>query len=90
MRWCRPEMSAALCNWSKGSHPEQLAPGDEVFLSHERNFVIAKSLSPGFLTGEVAIYSRSTGDGRLVLRIRDEEVVVLAKAALRERWLESR
>ncbi len=67
----------------------QLAPGDEVFLSHERNFVIAKSLSPGFLTGEVAIYSRSTGDGRLVLRIRDEEVVVFAKAALREAGLKA-
>ncbi|MGD0736460.1 MAG: ATP-binding protein [Terracidiphilus sp.] len=67
---------------AEGITPEQLAPGDEVFLSHERNFVIAKSMSPGFLTGEVAAYSRSTADGRLVLRSRDEEIVVLAKSAL--------
>jgi proteasome-associated ATPase len=62
---------------------EQLTPGDEVFLSHERNFLIAKSMSPSILTGEVATYSRSTPDGRLVLRSRDEEVVVLPTAALR-------
>ena len=69
--------------------PQQLAPGDEVFLSHERNFVIAKSLSPSFLTGEIATYSRSTADGRLVLRSRDEEVVALPTAALREAALKA-
>jgi len=74
---------------AEGIAPEQLAPGDEVFLSHERNFVIAKSPSLSFLTGEVAAYSRSTGDGRLVLRSRDEEVVVLSKAALRDAGLKA-
>jgi len=69
--------------------PQQLAPGDEVFLSHERNFVVAKSSSPSFLTGEVATYSRNTDDGRLVLRSRDEEVVVLPTAALREAGLKA-
>jgi len=67
--------------------PEQLAPGDEVFLSHERNFLIAKSNTPSFLSGEVAVYSRTTPDGRLVLRSHDEEIVVLAKAALRDEGL---
>jgi ATP-dependent 26S proteasome regulatory subunit len=43
---------------------EQLRPGDEVFLSHERNCLIAKSSSPSYLTGDVAVYSRSTADGR--------------------------
>ncbi|MGA7341189.1 MAG: ATP-binding protein [Terracidiphilus sp.] len=68
---------------AEGVAAEQLAPGDEVFLSRERNFVVARSSSPSFLTGEVAAYSRSTEDGRMVLRSRDEEVVVLPKAALR-------
>jgi proteasome-associated ATPase len=66
-----------------GVASEQLAPGDEVYLSHERNCLIAKSDTQSFLTGEVATYSRSTADGRLVLRSRDEEVVVLPTAALR-------
>lgn len=66
----------------KGVALEELAPGDEVFLSHERNVLIAKSESPSFLTGEVAAYSRHTGDGRLVLCSHDEEVVVLPKKAL--------
>jgi proteasome-associated ATPase len=68
----------------QGVVPEELAPGDEVFLSNERNVLVAKSTAPSFLTGEIATYSRDTGDGRLVLRSRDEELVVLAKAALRD------
>jgi ATP-dependent 26S proteasome regulatory subunit len=67
----------------EGASSAQLTPGDEVYLTHERNYLIGKSDSPSFLTGEIATYSRSTGDGRLVLRSRDEEVVVLPTAALR-------
>ena len=67
----------------EGVSPDQLNPGDEVFLSHDRNLVVARSDGQSYLTGEVATYSRSTVDGRLVLRSRDEEVVVLAMAALR-------
>ena len=74
---------------AEGVAAEQLAPGDEVFLSHERNFVVARSSSPSFLTGEVATYSRSTEDGRMVLRSRDEEIVVLPKAALRDAGLKA-
>lgn len=68
---------------------DQLRPGDEVFLSHERNFVIATSECQGYLMGEVASYSRSTADGRLVLRARDEELVVLPTAALRTAGLKA-
>ena len=68
---------------------EQLRPGDEVFLSHERNCLIAKSGSPSYLTGDVAIYSRSTADGRLVLSSHDEEVVVLATEDLRNEGLKA-
>jgi proteasome-associated ATPase len=45
--------------------------------------VIAKSEGPGFPAGDVAAYSRSLPDGRLVLRARDEEFVVLARHELR-------
>lgn len=67
----------------------QLVPGDEVYLTHERNYLIAKAEGQSFVTGEVAAYSRSTGDGRLVLRSRDEEMVVLPAAALRAAGLKA-
>src|ERR1035441_5762567 len=93
-----PEMQGALVQTdnerrvvqvAEGVAVEELTPGDEVFLSHERNSLVAKSLSPSFLTGEVATYSRGASDGRLVLRSHDEEVVVLAKAALRDTVLKA-
>lgn len=65
-----------------GVPAEQLRPGDEVFLSHERNCLVSKSNTPVFLTGEVVTYSRSLADGRLVLRSRDEEMVVVPKPSL--------
>jgi proteasome ATPase len=68
---------------------DELLPGDEVYLTHERNVLVARSGSPSFLNGEVASYGRSTADGRLVLRSRDEEIVVLAKAALRDAGLKA-
>ncbi len=67
----------------EGVSPGELAPGDEIFLTHERNSVIAKAEGQSFQTGEVATYSRRTADGRLVLRAREEELVVLPTAALR-------
>jgi len=67
----------------------ELVPGDEVFLTHERNCLVAKSDISSFLTGEIASYSRSTPDGRLVLRSRDEEMVVLPTAALRASGLKA-
>jgi proteasome-associated ATPase len=72
-----------------GVAAEELTPGDEVFLTHERNSLVAKSSSPSFLTGDVAAYSRSTPDGRLVLRCRDEEIVVLSTTALRNAGLKA-
>jgi ATP-dependent 26S proteasome regulatory subunit len=74
---------------AEGVSLEQLRPGDEVFLSHDRNCLIAKSSTPSYLTGDVAIYSRSTADGRLVLSAHDEEVVVLATADLRDAELKA-
>jgi proteasome-associated ATPase len=68
---------------------EELTPGDEVYLTHERNALVAKSLSSSSLTGEVASYSRDAGNGRMVLRSRDEEFVVLSTAALRDAALKA-
>lgn len=66
----------------EGVSVEELRPGDEVFLSHERNCLVSKSSTPVFLAGGVATYSRSLADRRLVLRSRDEEIVVVAKPSL--------
>jgi proteasome-associated ATPase len=72
-----------------GVPAEELRPGDEVFLSHERNCLVSKSNTPVFLTGEVATYSRSLADGRLVLRSRDQEIVVVPKPALCDEGLKA-
>ena len=63
-------------------NPESLRPGDEVLLSHEMNVVLAR-MSEGLQTfGETAVFERRTKDGRLVLRARDEEIVVRPSAEL--------
>lgn len=62
--------------------PEAFEPGDELLLSHERNFVFCKTPSAS-TCGETAAFMRYAGDGRLVIKARDEELVVLAAAALR-------
>jgi proteasome-associated ATPase len=66
----------------EGIDPEQLTPGDEVLLNGERNLLVANSGVPSLLTGEVVTFSRSTDDGRIVVKSRDEEFVILAKKAL--------
>jgi len=63
---------------------DELVAGDEVVLTHERNCVFAKSDGLDSRAGEVAAYSRSLSDGRLVLRSRDEEIVVLSRGELRD------
>ena len=83
------ENERRVVQWGDGVPCNELVPGDEVYLTHERNVLFAKSCSPSFLIGEVASYSRSTPDGRLVLRSRDEEIVVLAKAALGDEGLKA-
>ena len=62
---------------------DELSMGDVVFLTHERNYLIARSDSPSFLTGDIAEFRRYAPGGRLVLRSREEETVVLATRELR-------
>jgi ATP-dependent 26S proteasome regulatory subunit len=59
-----------------------LAAGDEVLLGRERNVVMARSPGGVLRAVETAFFDRRTASGRLVLRWRDEEVVVDAAAAL--------
>lgn len=59
-----------------GVEASALAPGDEVLLSHDRNALLAKSALPMATCGETATFDRRTPDGRLVLKWRDEEIVV--------------
>jgi proteasome-associated ATPase len=63
---------------------DELRPGDEVYLTHERNCLIAKAESDSMTSGEVAAFSHALGDGRIVLRSHDQEIVVMEKPALRE------
>jgi ATP-dependent 26S proteasome regulatory subunit len=58
-----------------------LCVGDEVYLCHERNAVIAKANSRREI-GETAALVRRTEDGRLILSDRDTEVVVSASEKL--------
>ena len=59
-----------------------LAAGDEVLLSSELNLIVARSPVKFFQSGETAVFDRYTVDHRLVLKWREEEVVVDAAASL--------
>ena len=54
---------------------DELRCGDEVYLCDQRNMVM--SISRSLPAGETATYDRATADGRLVLRARDEEIIVV-------------
>jgi proteasome-associated ATPase len=64
--------------------PTSFQTGDELLLSQERNFIITKLPPTAFTCGETATFVRHAGEGRLVLKSRDDEIVVLSAAALRE------
>ncbi len=68
---------------------DELSPGDEVYLTHERNCLIAKAETESLTTGEIAAFSRALGDGRIVLRSHDQEIVVMERPMLRERGIKA-
>ncbi len=55
-----------------------LAAGDVVFMNNEMNLLMAKSSSPLYRGGETADFEHLTDDGRMVIRCRDEEILVEA------------
>ena len=59
-----------------------LAVGEEVFLGPERNVIMARSTAPAHVTGETASFVRYLPDGRLVLRIHDQDLVARPAACL--------
>jgi proteasome-associated ATPase len=62
----------------------QLRVGDNVLLSSSQNVLVAVSPYPHDRVLEGAVFERTTQDGRLVLRSRDEELVAQPSA-----WLDS-
>ena len=72
-----------------GIDPGALEAGDEVLLSQERNCVLALSDARPPQHGETAHFERSLADGRVVVRSRDEELVVTPARALRETALKA-
>src|ERR1051325_4770239 len=61
-----------------------LAIGDEVLLSTAQNLIVAKSPYGIISSGETAVFDRFVGDRRIVVRARDEEIVVEATDRLRD------
>jgi len=83
---------AAMIAWGSSRRVVQVAdgvdvssliPGEEVLLGNELNVIIGKSPFDFFQSGETASFDRYTADRRLVLKWRDEEVVVDAAGSLR-------
>ncbi len=62
--------------------PGELAAGDEVMLNNQRNVVVERFAAGAPACGEVAVFQRWLADGRLVLKHRDEEIVVGASVEL--------
>jgi proteasome-associated ATPase len=56
--------------------PLQIQEGEEVLLSHEMNAIVARSPYPQRRSGGLAAFERLTADGRMVIRHRDEPVMV--------------
>ena len=64
-----------------------LARGDEVFLAKESSILTGKSPCPTLLCGETVVVARDLPDGRIVVRWREEEVVISLAEPLREAQL---
>jgi proteasome-associated ATPase len=64
--------------------PEALQVGTEVFLNHELNLLVGSGSLGGAAVGETATFLRDAGNGRCVLRYRDQEIVVQAAGCLQD------
>jgi proteasome-associated ATPase len=56
--------------------PGELMEGDEVLIGHEMNVIVARSPYPQRRSGGLALFERLTSDGRMMIRHRDEPVLV--------------
>jgi len=62
--------------------PASLCRGDAVFLNDGRNLLMAAAQNDVPRAGDTALFERLTADGRLVIRARDEEIVIEAASQL--------
>ncbi len=81
--------SRRIVSCSDGLDVHSLQPGDEVLLSNEMNFIVDRSPFGMLRCGHTAIFDRHTPDGRIVLKERDEEIVVDVGGTLKGRSLKS-
>ncbi len=76
--------SRRIIQLEKNMVGQPLAAGEEVFLSQNLNLVMAKAPNGLPSCGETGLFERWTADGRIVLRCRDEEMVVEVAAPLKD------
>ena len=69
--------------------PYSLAAGDEVLLGNELNVVVARSPYNFFQSGETASFDRYMPDRRLVIKHRDDELIVDSAGSLLRSELKS-
>lgn len=63
---------------------QALSPGEEIFLTDDLNVIVERSPSGVPRHGETGFFDRYTDDGRMVIKWRDEEVVLETSGALRD------
>jgi proteasome-associated ATPase len=71
-----------LVSVAEGVDLQALRPGDTVLLSHELNSLLARAPDLPEAGGETCSFERATGDGRLVVKSRDEEFILHAARSL--------
>ena len=62
--------------------PDTLDVGDLAYLNADQNLIMAKADADLGLSGETAFYERPMPDGRLVAKVRDEELILHPAATL--------
>lgn len=80
--------SRRVVSLADGLEPASFLLGDSVFLNQELTTVMAKAPDQLRQVGEMARFSHCTEDGRIVLRHRDEELVLDRAASLQETELQ--
>lgn len=81
--------SRRVVTLAEGVEAESFELGDEILLTGDGAAVIGRSPRGSWPVGETALFDRYVDDGRLVLRWRDEELVVDAAGPLRRVALQS-
>lgn len=71
-----------VVGFAEGIEPEALAIGDEIHLCSDLNVIMARSPHGVPQFGETAVFERTMSANRIVLRWRDEEVVVRCAGSL--------